>query len=65
MIGFTSCVESAPEDDNTVYKVEMGYVTKDVYDEAMNMVENFSSATYEKIATVKFYLAANTNPKYY
>ena len=62
---FISCSNSS-SDEETIYKVEMGIVSKSTCNEAINKMSHWNrkDVTYSKIASIRLYLYNNTDSDY-
>lgn len=59
-LSFTSCSNSASENDYTIYKVETGVISNSTYNSAMDEISYWSEVNYNSIASLRLYLYNNT-----
>lgn len=59
-LSFTSCSNSASENDYTTYKVETGVISNSTYNSAMDEISYWSEVNYNSIASLRLYLYNNT-----
>lgn len=55
----TGCDDSASSSEE-IYKVEIGAVSKDTYNTAMNRIQNLTEVNYNEIYSIRNYLYQNT-----
>jgi len=56
---FTSCDDSTSSNE-VIYKIEIGTISKDTYNTAMDRIQNLTDIDYTEINSIRNYLYQNT-----